>query len=106
MAKQYQVPEGVQKVENGAISPGSCQRPAVWHFHIDDMKNPICDSNHWRRRAEQAQAKADQISGDATLKRKLLRVAEEYKRLSQRAVQWRSAEKSVRRFGTVNCQRK
>ena len=52
-----------------------------------NTRNPIYDPNHWRQRAEQARAKADQISGDATLKRKLLRVAEEYDRLSQRAEQ-------------------
>jgi hypothetical protein len=59
-----------------------------------NTRNPIYDPNHWRQRAEQAQAKADQISGDATLKRKLLRVAEEYDRLSQRAEQWRSTERA------------
>jgi hypothetical protein len=55
------------------------------------MKSPIHDSNHWRQRAEHAQAKADQISWDANLKRNLLRTAEEYDRLAQRAEQWRSA---------------
>jgi hypothetical protein len=58
------------------------------------MKNPICDPNHWRQRAEHAQAKADQISWDANLKRKLLRTAEEYERLAQRTEQWRSTEKA------------
>jgi hypothetical protein len=59
-----------------------------------NMKNPICGSNHWRQRAEQAQAKADQISRDANLKRELLRMAEEYDRLAQRAEHWRSSEKA------------
>jgi len=59
-----------------------------------NMRNPVYDPNHWWQRAEQAQAKADQISGDVNLKRKLLRAAEEYDRLAQRAEQWRS--KSVR----------
>jgi hypothetical protein len=58
------------------------------------MKNPICDPNPWRERAEQAQAKADQIRWDANLKRMLLHVAEEYDRLAQRADQWRSTEKA------------
>jgi len=58
------------------------------------MKNPICDPNPWRERAEQAQAKADQIRWDANLKRKLLRAAEEYDQLAQRAEQWRSTEKA------------
>ena len=52
------------------------------------------DPNHWRQRAKHAQAKADQISWDANLKRKLLRTAEEYDRLAQRAEQWRSTEKA------------
>jgi hypothetical protein len=55
-----------------------------------NMKNLICDPNRWRQRAEYAQAKADQISWDANLKRNLLRTAEEYDRLAQRAEQWRS----------------
>ena len=59
-----------------------------------DMKRPICDPNCWRQRAEQAQAKADQITEDANLKRKLLRTAEEYDWLAQRAEQWRSTEKA------------
>jgi hypothetical protein len=58
------------------------------------MTNPIYDPNHWRQRAEQAQAKADQISWDANLKRKLLHTAEEYDRLAQRAELWRSTEKA------------
>jgi hypothetical protein len=58
-----------------------------------NMKNPIYDPNHWRQRAEHAQAKADQIGWDANLRRKLLRTAEEYDRLAQRAEQWRSREK-------------
>jgi hypothetical protein len=60
------------------------------------MKNPIYDPNHWRQRAERAQAKADQASRDANLKRKLLRTAEEYDRLAQRAEQWRSTENAQR----------
>jgi hypothetical protein len=58
-----------------------------------NMNNPIYDPNHWRQRAEHAQAKADQISRDANLKRKLLHMAEEYDRLAQRAELWRSTEK-------------
>jgi len=59
-----------------------------------NMKNPMYDPNHWRQRAKHAQAKADQISWDANLKRKLLRTTEEYDRLAQRAEQWRSTEKA------------
>jgi hypothetical protein len=59
-----------------------------------NMKSLIYDSNHWRQRAEHAHAKADQISRDANLKRKLLHMAEEYDRLAQRAEQWRSTEKA------------
>jgi len=64
-----------------------------------NTRNPIYDPNHWRQRAEQAQAKADQIRRDANLKRKLLRAAEECDRLAQRAEQWRSAEKVQGRLG-------
>jgi hypothetical protein len=59
-----------------------------------NMRNPVYDPNHWRQRAEQAQAKADQISGDANLKRKLLCVPEEYDRLAQRAEHWQAADKA------------
>jgi hypothetical protein len=59
-----------------------------------NMRNPVYNPNHWRQRAEQAQVKADQISGDANLKRKLLRAAEEYDRLAQSAEQWRSNERA------------
>ena len=58
-----------------------------------NMRNSVYDPNRWRQRAEQAQAKADQISGDANLKRKLLRAAEEYDR-TRRALQWRSNERA------------
>jgi hypothetical protein len=83
-----------KKFENGTTSPASCQRLPHGIFISMNMKNPIYDSNHWRQRAEHAQAKADQISWDAGLKRKLLRTAEEYDRLAQRAEQWRSTEKA------------
>jgi hypothetical protein len=59
-----------------------------------NMKNPIHNPDHWRQRAEHAQAKADQISRDANLKRKFLRTAEEYDGLARRAEQWRSTEKA------------
>jgi hypothetical protein len=65
-----------------------------------NMQNPIYDPKYWRQRAEHAQAKADQISWDANLKRKLLRTAEEYDRLAQRAEQWRSTEKEA---ASVEC---
>jgi len=58
------------------------------------MKDPTHDPNHWRQRAEQAQAKADQIRRNANLKRELLRAAEECDRLAQRAERWRSADKT------------
>jgi hypothetical protein len=59
-----------------------------------NMKNPLEDSNHWRARAEKTRAKADEIQRDVNMKRKLLRVAEEYDRLAQRAEHWQSANKA------------
>jgi hypothetical protein len=59
-----------------------------------NMKNSLEDSNHWRARAEKTRAKADQMQRDVNLKRKLLRVAEEYDRLALRAEQWQSADKA------------
>jgi hypothetical protein len=83
-----------KSIENGTTSPASCQRLPRGMFISMKMKNPIYDPSHWRQRADHAQAKADQISWDANLKRKLLRTAEEYDRLAQRAEQWRSTEKA------------
>jgi len=77
-----------KKFQNGTTSPASVNAPAIEH------EKPVYDPNHWRQRAEHAQAKADQISWDANLKRKLLRAAEEYDRLAQRAEQWRSTVKA------------
>jgi hypothetical protein len=77
-----------KKFENGTTSPASVNALPL------NMKNPMYDPNHWRQRSEHAQAKADQISWDANLKRKLLRAAEEYDRLAQRAERWRSTEKA------------
>ena len=74
--------------------PSNINAPSHGIFISMNMKNPIFDPNHWRQRAEHAQAKADQISWDSNLKRKLLRTAEEYDRLAQRAEQWRSIEKA------------
>jgi hypothetical protein len=59
-----------------------------------NMKDSIYDRNHWRQRAEQAQAKADQTRRDANLKRELLRAAEERDRLAQLAEHWQAADKA------------
>jgi molecular chaperone GrpE (heat shock protein) len=49
------------------------------------MSNSILlNPKHWHNRAEKTRAKADVILRD-DLKKKLLRVAEEYDRLAQRA---------------------
>ena len=59
---------------------------------IDMNRSPLEDHpNHWRARAEQTPAKADQIWRDVNKKRSLLRAAEEYDRLARRAEQWQSA---------------
>jgi len=46
------------------------------------------DAAHWRRRAEQTRAKADTSFND---RGRLLKVAEEYDRLAERAEQWHPA---------------
>ena len=46
--------------------------------------HPINDPKHWRRRAEGARALAEQIA-DPEAKRTMLKHADEYERLAQRA---------------------
>ncbi len=50
------------------------------------------DPKHWRKRADATRAKAD-LMADTAARQKLLRVAEEYGRLAQRAEQWLTAQK-------------
>jgi len=57
-----------------------------------NAKNPFYESDNWRERT--VLVKADLVWRDANQKRKLLRVAEEYDRLAQRAEQWRAADKA------------
>jgi hypothetical protein len=64
-------------------------------FIYMNIKNPMENPNHWRQRADQTRAKADQIWRDTRFKRHLLRVAEEYDRLAQRAEQWRSSDQQA-----------
>jgi hypothetical protein len=45
------------------------------------------NATHWRRRAEQTRAKASSSSKDGN---RLLKVAEEYDRLAERAERWHS----------------
>jgi len=63
-------------------------------FIFMNVKSPLEDPDHWRARAEMTRSKAEQARGDVHLKRKLLRVAEEYDRLAQRAELWRTGDKT------------
>jgi hypothetical protein len=49
---------------------------------------PLCPER-WRERAQENRVKAEDIHQDLRHKRKLLRVAEEYERLADRAAEWR-----------------
>jgi hypothetical protein len=55
--------------------------------------NTLNDPKHWRKRADATRAKAD-VLADQAARQKLLRVADEYERLAERAEQWLSAQKS------------
>ena len=48
------------------------------------MSIPINDPKHWRERAEEARAIADQLT-DPDSKRRMLRVAKDYEELARRA---------------------
>ena len=57
------------------------------------MKSFLRDLKHWRERAEETRAKAAQFFYKESEKQRLLRIAAEYDRLADRAVEWvRSAE--------------
>ena len=52
------------------------------------MSEILKNAKHWRGRAEETRLVADGIYRNEVQKRKLLRVAEEYNRLAERAEQW------------------
>jgi hypothetical protein len=58
-----------------------------------DPKNPLYDPKHWQKRAEATRAKAQELS-DEGVRQRLLRVAEEYERLAQRAERLTAAKPS------------
>jgi hypothetical protein len=49
-------------------------------------KTSINDPKHWRERAEEARAHAEQIS-DAEARKTMLQIAEDYEKLAKRAEQ-------------------
>ena len=61
----------------------------VWHSPCGGdagcwVAIPINDPKHWRERAEEARAAADQLT-DPDSKRRMLRVADDYEELARRA---------------------
>ena len=58
-----------------------------------DPKNPLYDPKHWQKRAEATRVKAKGLS-DEGVRQRLLRVAEEYERLAQRAERLTAAKPS------------
>jgi hypothetical protein len=66
-------------------------------FMEDFLKNPT----HWLKRAEATRAKAEDIWADDAQKRRLLRVAEEYERLAERAAQRQTLADPQEPFTTV-----
>src|SRR5271165_658762 len=66
-----------------------CHNLVVWPWHSTAMNRSFLEEpNHWRVRAEQTWAEANKTRSDLSEKRGLLRAAEEYDRLAQRAEQW------------------
>ncbi|MES1149526.1 MAG: hypothetical protein ABUL53_10115 [Bradyrhizobium guangdongense] len=59
-----------------------------------NAKNPLYDPKHWQKRAQATRAKAQALA-DQAVKQKLLRVAEEYERLAQRAEQWLATQRDT-----------
>jgi predicted DNA-binding ribbon-helix-helix protein len=57
---------------------------AAWDRHWAMSK--VSDPQHWRRRAEEARTLADELT-DADAKCKMLKIAEDYEKLSIQAVQ-------------------
>ena len=57
-----------------------------------NTKNPLHDPDHWRKRAAQTRAKADMFAHPQS-KVRLLRIAEEYDRLAERAEEQQTAGK-------------
>ena len=53
--------------------------------------NILHDPDHWRKRAAQTRAEADRFA-QLQSKMRLLKIAEEYDRLAERAEQWQAAE--------------
>ena len=68
--------EGLRRVEARNGAPRMIKPPS---------NHPINDPEHWRGRAEEARTLADQM-GDQGAKQTMLRIAEDYDTLAERAV--------------------
>jgi hypothetical protein len=61
------------------------------------MKNRMQNPDYWRERAEETRTQADRLWIDENQKQRLLRVAEEYDQLAQRAEQWKYGDEAPAR---------
>jgi molecular chaperone GrpE (heat shock protein) len=74
------------------LSPIAQTRVSALMQSEDMAKIPINDPDHWRRRAEETRTVAAEIS-DFQVKRKMLRIAEDYEELARRAEKRLAAKK-------------
>jgi hypothetical protein len=83
--KRWCVDGPLHAVIGRSEQPVRCDEEATTRSGINLMpEHPINDPKHWRRRAKEARALAEQIA-DPEAKRTMLKNADDYERLAQRA---------------------